>query len=272
MKGHAAIGGEWLFHVSTLVHTCTHPAALYVCRMPPKGHVKTGIRRCSRGGKLKAGRMRSPLHRIPFLCFLKFVPYAHTTNYKRRRSLQSQGWHAEVLFVTVQVELCGSSGNNSSTGHRRSRLSPGKVVASLNGEVPLSCLRCTMWPCDKSPTCEPELPSGKTRVCLRRWLRRRVGVWWGQRHRVKMHWVRATGPLPGAVTLSYNDWGKCHERKGDGAGLWTWRRGGSGRTKRPLSEGHCRRLRPIAGGVNGCHWIPQVNNDVWHWIWTCFLP
>ena len=40
MKGHAAIGGECLFHVSTLVHTCTHPAALYVCRMPPKGHVK----------------------------------------------------------------------------------------------------------------------------------------------------------------------------------------------------------------------------------------
>ena len=193
--------------------------------------------------------MRSPPHRIPFLCFLKFVPYAHTTNYKRRRSLQSQGWHTEVLFVTVQVELCGSSRNNSSTGHRRSRLSPGKVVASLNGEVPLSCLQCTMWPCDKSLTCEPELPSGKTRVCLRRWLRRRVRVWRGQRHWVKMHWVRATGPLPGAVTLSYNHWGKRHERKGDGAGLWTWRRGGSGRTKRPLSEGHCRRLQPIGGGV-----------------------
>lgn len=28
-----------------------------------------------------------------------------------------------------------------------------------------------------------------------------------------MHWVRATEPLPGVVTLSYNDWGKCHERK-----------------------------------------------------------
>ena len=134
--------------------------------------------------------MRIPPHRIPFLHFLKFVPYAHTTNYKRQRSLQSQGRHTEVLFVIVQVELCGSGPQITAAQDTDAHVSlPGELqlpsmgkfpqwgsCSSLNGEGPLSCLRCTMWPCDKSLTCGPELPSGKTRVCLRRWPRRWVGV------------------------------------------------------------------------------------------------